>query len=255
MSRRAAGLALFALVTSGCGGSTRADPAAPAVAPPKRAATATAEAPSPAADRDLAAKGVVLQGDLPADWTQYQQGRGLIRKVRQPSRLGCSAPTGRPGSYPWVVAYDGGIFQKAKLQRFISVSAQVFADEAAARSFVATLRSPEFVACWRKERAKAVASAPGAAPGSTFRAGPVEAPSGALEAKLHFIYQARAAGRLVDANGREDMSVYRSGRLVTILAYESVASRKEPRTAAQTTDRDLKRAASLLLARVAAESL
>jgi hypothetical protein len=125
----------------------------------------------------------------------------------------------------------------------------VFQDEAAAKSYSVKLRSAKYIACLRKVKAEAVAKEPGAAPGSTFRAGPVESGKGALKTKLHFIFQARSKGKLIDYDEREDLSIYRFGRVVTFLAYEEIAAQGEPRDLSRTTERDLKNAASRLVTR------
>jgi hypothetical protein len=202
----------------------------------------------------LASQRVLVQADLPADWRPFKPGvedykPGPIVSLRQKSRVGCSVPAGADGTYPWVLAYNGMIFQKGKYNRFVSPASVVFRDDAAAKSYVLKLRSAKYVACLRKVKAEAVAKEPGAAAGSTFRAGPVEAGKGALKTTLHFIFQARSRGKLIDYDEREDLSIYRFGRVVTFLAYEEIAAQGEPSDLSRTTERDLKNAASRLVTR------
>jgi hypothetical protein len=198
----------------------------------------------------LAAKAILAKGDLPSDWTEYKAGTGVMTRVTPTSRLGCSLPKGQPGAYPWSVAFDGGIYQKAKLNRFVASSAQVFRDEAAAKAHVATLRSAEYVACWTMAKAETAAKQAGAAPGSTWRAGPVGAGAGPLEAHLRFRYQALVEGKVIDANGFEDILVFRQGRTVMILAPQAVASKADPSDIDATTAKSLDGAAGRLLKRV-----
>jgi hypothetical protein len=145
---------------------------------------------------------------------------------------------------PWAAAYDGATYRKAKLDRYVSVSAAVFKDEATAKSFTAKLRSAQYLACVQKGKAEEIAKDKKAAPGSTWRAEPEKAGTGPLEAKYHFIYQARVKGKIVDANGRQDVSAYRFGRLVTVLFHTSSTSPQDPKGIVPATDRDLKKAAS-----------
>jgi len=201
-------------------------------------------------DVALAAKAILAKGDLPSDWSEYKAGTGVMTTVAPASRLGCSLPKGQPGAYPWSVAFDGGIYQKAKLNRFVASSAEVFRDEAAAKAYVATLRSAEYVACWTKAKAETAAKEAGAAPGSTWRAGPVEVGAGPLEAHLSFRYRALVDGKIIDANGFEDILVFRHGRTVVILAPQAVASKADPSDIDATTAKSLNSAAGRLLERV-----
>lgn len=253
MAGGAAWVVLFSITVSGCAGSTPVDPkVSPKTATAPRststATTAAGKAAARAADVALAAKGVLVKGDLSADWKQFRAGTGVIKITRQGKQPGCAVAAGQLP--PWTVAYDGGMYRKRKLSRYLEVAAAAFKDDAAAKSYVAKLRSPGYVACATKAKAAEIAKDRKAAPGSTWRAGPVEKGSGPLEAKLHYIYQARVNGKVIDANGREDLAVYRRGRLLIIFSYRSSTSNGEPRNIARSTDRDLRNAASRVLKRV-----
>jgi hypothetical protein len=246
------GLGAVAIATSGCAGGS-ATPSATKAVVTKRASTPTRTPAAKAkpADLALAARGVLLKRDLPADWKLYKAGAGAKIAVRKRGRLGCSVPTALPGAYPWVAANDGGIYQKAKLPRFVSSYALVFKNEPAAKTYAATLRSPQYVECWRKSMSDDIARQKGSAPGSTFRVGPLGAGSGPLEGRLHFIYQARVGGKIIDANGIEDLFVYRQGRIVMLLPYETSFSKAELRdtNARGRTDADFGDAINRLLDR------
>lgn len=244
-----AGLSLLATACGGGGGSAGGATTAPTVTTTTPAAIATTAAADPAA-MALAASAVLVKADLPPDWSEHTKGKGVLTTLRKDGRLGCSVPTIRPGAFPWATAYDGAIYQKAKLSRYATSSALVFKDVNAAKAYAATLRSAAYVTCWTKSKAKSAATAKKAAPGSTFRADPVKTGSGALQATLHFQYQALVKGRLVDANGTEDLFVYRHDRTVILLAHEAVASEGQPKDIAATTQRDLKSAVTRLLVRV-----
>ena len=244
-----AGLSLLATACGGGGGSAGGATTGPTATATTPVAIATTAAADPAATA-LAAKAVMVKADLPPDWTEHTKGKGVLSTVGKNSRLGCSVPTSQPGAYPWATAYDGGIYQKAKLIRFATSSALVFKDVDAAKAYAATLRSAAYVTCWTKSKAKSIATAKGAAPGSTFRADPVKTGSGALEATLRFQYQALVGGKLIDANGAEDLLVYRHNRTVILLAREAVASEDQPKDIAATAQRDLESATTRLLERV-----
>jgi hypothetical protein len=227
------------------------------VTKPSATATKSPVAKADPADVALASQRLPVQADFPADWRPFKPGvqtykpRPIV-SVRQKSTLGCSVPAGAGVAYPWVYAYNGTIFQKGKYNRFVSPTTLVFHDEADAESYAVKLRSAKFVACVRAVRAEDVAKVPGAAPGSTFRAGPVEAGKGALRARFHFIFQALSKGKLIDYDEKEDVSVYRFGRVVTFLSYEEVAADGEPRDLSQTTEREVNKAASRLVQRAGA---
>lgn len=142
------------------------------------------------------------------------------------------------------------ISRKRTARCFVTSTGFVFKDEAAAKAYAATLRSAKYVACWTKAKAESAAKVQRAASGSTWRSGPVEAGRSPLEATLRFTYQALVNGKLVDANGTEDIFVYRHERTVIILAYEAVASKAEPSDIVTAMDRHLQTAASRLLERV-----
>jgi hypothetical protein len=199
---------------------------------------------------------VLVRADLPPDWRQYAAVAGENVSVRKGGRLDCSlptgGPTGQPAGYPWVAAYGGGIYQKAKLAAFVTSYALVFKDGAAAKAQVGRLRSAAYVACWSKTKAVDAAKKRGAVPGSTWRAGPavpVGPGGGALQGHLRFIYQARVGGKIVDANGAEDLFVYRKGRLVILFPLETALG-GEPTKTQRKAEGDFTKAVDRLLGRL-----
>jgi hypothetical protein len=240
-------LVVVALFASACGsGSKEGSGSDPSTSPSVDASAAAASAAAAAAS--TAEQVVVALGDLGTGWKVHTDAAGNRTTIRPTGRLGCSMDDF--SVRPWVAMYDGAILQKTGTNRYVTSTGLVFADEAAAKAYIARASSPKFLACHLKDRAEADHKI--SKDSSTkWRADAPKAGTPPLEVTIDLYFQAVVGGKLVDANGFERVFLYRSGRTVVFMAHEGSTQAGEKPTVASAVRAEVTNAGAKAIARAA----
>lgn len=231
-----------------------------ATAPPSTSTTTALAAPStsaPARDPSVARMamiGAVTPADLGPAWQEHTPADpdGVPAADECAKRHSAdfleSLP---PGS-----TYFGPVSQRGQSTIFMTAVSRVFPDSEQARAYVATLASPEFVAC-EEDRLSLEEANTGSVAGASYRGEVV--PGGdngieGLDAHVSFQFQATVDGNLQDANGLKAYYVVREDRTVVLLVLEAVYQPTDPADVATLLGQELARGVEAAVGRLKAES-
>lgn len=251
---RRASVLLLTLATLTACNSARDAPRNAALPTPSSSVSPAPRITLPPADPATAratSNGLLRQKDLGPDWSEYEQGGGTLKDLRQSGRIGCALqPNGTVDPQTIEAAVDSAIWQKGKTTRYATSSALNFADVAGAEAAIKSFLAPAWTQCHLDDvNAQAKAQPDGG--NTSWRAADRDpAGTGGLEGVLRFQFQAVVDGETRDANGYEAVLLYRIGRTVLVVVVQGVAKSDDPKNIDAEIDREVNAATTKALNRL-----
>lgn len=212
-----------ALLSTGC---TAVQPLATAQRPVS--ASAPVRVVLPRAQRaavERATSSLIVRSDLGGRWRRVLRGKGVLRAVRSPGRLGCAfAPAGAIDPGGLAAAVEGPVFRRAGSKRTVTTAALAFMNEASARAAVAAFRGESWRGCWTD--VKTVRARASTASGSgTWRSEPLidSAPGDTIsQGVVRLLREPVGDADASEATQQdEQFSLFRIGEVLLIVAAES----------------------------------
>jgi len=176
----------------------------------------------------MAADAVIRLEDLGGPWKEHTAAEGAV----DPTPTSCMRQAGIFDRLGKGAFYVGGHFQRGDAHYFVISSAASFPDEADAEAMVKHFTTQEYATCRAAVMTAEEVALPGAPEGSSYRVGEIyETDAGGGEAgyagSVGYQFQATTDGRLQDANGFQQESLFRNGRTVTYLRITGAAAEND----------------------------
>lgn len=240
---------VMAIGLAACGGE---DTAAPSSTSTASASSSTSEPARDEAMSQMAMTGAVTPTDLGPAWKEHTP----ADPDGVPAADECTKRHGGDSleSLPPEATYFGPVSQRGESTVFMTTVSRVFRDAEQARGYVATLVSPEFVAC-EKDRLSLEEANTGGVAGASYRGEVVPVGDNGLEgleAHTSFQFQATVDGNVQDANGLKAYYAVRADRTVVLLVLEAVYQPTDPPNVATLLGQELARGVEAALGRLKA---